>query len=99
MFVSFKVRKLEMEFSARRDIANGVAVMLILLFVGSAALAQTPNSKDSLKNIGLCNGVDRTSPEPRIRGCTALIDSGDLTANGLAIAYQNHGAASPAPAG
>jgi Lipoprotein NlpI, contains TPR repeats len=91
VFVNFKAGKLDMKFSARRGIADGVAAMLILLFVGSAALAQTPNSKDSLKNIGLCNGVDRTSPEPQILGCTALINSGDLTTNALAIAYNNRG--------
>ena len=80
-----------MGFSARRGIADGVAIMLILLFVGSAALAQAPKSNDDLKNIDLCNGMDRSSPEPQIRGCTALIRSGDLTKNALAIAYNNRG--------
>ena len=71
--------------------------MLILLFVGSAASAQTakpslaPKSGSILKNIDLCNGVDRTSPEPQIRGCTALINSGDLKKSGVAIAYNNRG--------
>src|ERR1035437_193512 len=90
-FLNFKVGKLDMEFSARRGIADGLAVMLIYLSVGSAALAQAPKGKNDLKNIDLCNGVDRRSPEPQIRGCTALIDSGDMTANGLAIAYNNRG--------
>jgi tetratricopeptide (TPR) repeat protein len=89
--LNFKVGKLDMGFSARRGIADGVAIMLILLFVGSAALAQAPKSNDDLKNIDLCNGMDRSSPEPQIRGCTALIRSGDLTKNALAIAYNNRG--------
>ena len=79
-----------MNFCARLGIAGGVATMLLLLIVGPATLAQTPKSND-LQNIDLCNGKDRTSPEPQIRGCTALINSGDLTVNGLAIAYNNRG--------
>src|ERR1035441_3959902 len=91
--------KLDMKFSARRGITDGVAAMFILLFVGSVALAQaapkpnqTPKSSSALKNIDLCNGVNRTtSPEPQILGCTALINSGDLTTNALAIAYNKRG--------
>ena len=87
-----------MKFSARRGIADGVAAMLILLFVGSVALAQAapkpsqaPKSSGLLKNLDLCNGMDRTSPEPQILGCTTLINSGDLTTNALATAYNNRG--------
>ena len=85
-----------MKFCARPGVAGGVATMLILLFVGSATLAQTPKPDETpksndLKNIDLCNGKDRTSPEPQIRGCTALINSGDLTVNGLATAFNNRG--------
>ena len=88
-----------MKFSARQGITDGVAAMLILLFVGSVALAQAapkpnqaPKSISALKNLDLCNGVNRTtSPEPQILGCTALINSGDLTTIALAIAYNNRG--------
>ena len=75
-----------MTLSARRGIAGGVAAMLLLLIVGSTAQAQTqkpnkpPQKSSALKNIDLCNGTDRSSPEPQIRGCTLLINSGDLTA-------------------
>src|SRR5450756_1174 len=96
--LNFNTGKLDMKFSARRGIADGVAAMLILLFVGSVALAQAapkpnqvPKSSSALKNIDLCNGVDRTSPEPQILGCTTLINSGDLTTNALATAYNNRG--------
>jgi tetratricopeptide (TPR) repeat protein len=85
-----------MKFCARPGIADAVAAMLILLFAGSVALAQTPKpvqtpKSNALMNIDLCNGKDRTSPEPQIRGCTALINSGDLTVNGLATAFNNRG--------
>ena len=39
----------------------------------------------------MCNGLDRTSLDPRIDGCTALIDSGQGTTAALAIAYNNRG--------
>src|ERR1039458_8932262 len=95
--VNFNAGKHDMKFSARRGIADGVAAMLILLFVGSVALAQAPKPDqvpkyNALKNLDLCNRGNRTtSPEPQILGCTALINSGDLTTNALAIAYNNRG--------
>ena len=39
----------------------------------------------------MCNSLDRASLEPRIDGCTALIDSGQGTPVALAIAYNNRG--------
>ena len=81
-----------MEFGARSGIIDGVAPILILLLLGSPAAAQNPKLKDNyLRNVELCNGSDRTSLEPRINGCTALIDSGQGTATALAIAYNNRG--------
>src|SRR5450756_1186130 len=63
--LNFNAGKLDIKFNARRGIADGVAAMLILLFVGSGALAQAapkpnqaPKSSSALKNIDLCNGVD-----------------------------------------
>ena len=44
-----------------------------------------------LKNVDLCNGVDRTSAEPQIMGCTALIKSGLENSQTLVIAYNNRG--------
>ena len=44
-----------------------------------------------LKNIQLCNGADRSTPEPQIKGCTALIESGEETSLVLAVAYTNRG--------
>src|SRR5258705_13636869 len=80
-----------MESIARRGIINGVAPILILLLLGSPAAAQDPTPKKSgLENIALCNGIDRTSPEPQIDGCTAGIDLGEHTP-AAAIAYNNRG--------
>ena len=44
-----------------------------------------------LKNIELCNGVDRTSSDIHIDGCTSLINSGKQTTQTLVIAYNNRG--------
>src|SRR5260370_40628956 len=93
-----KVGKLDMESIARRGIINGVAPILILLLLGSPAAAQNPTPKKIvLENIALCNGIDRTSPEPQIDGCTAVIDSGGHTP-AAAIAYNNRGDAYTAKA-
>src|ERR1700675_2228636 len=81
-----------MEFSAKADIIDGVAPMLILLLLASPAAAQDPRLRDNyLRNIEVCNGSDRTSLEARINGCTALIDAGQGTTTALAIAYNNRG--------
>ena len=82
-----------MEYRARGAIINinGVTPILILLLLGSPVAAQNSSPKNNfLKNVALCNGFDRTSPEPQIMGCTALIDLGEKTA-AVAIAYNNRG--------
>ena len=76
-----KVGKLDMESIARGSSINGVAPILILLLLGSPAAAQDPKPKNNiLENLALCNGIDRTSPELQIDGCTAIIDLGGHTA-------------------
>ena len=80
-----------MKGSASRGVVCGVASALMLLWLGTTAAAQSPK----LKNIELCNGVDRTSsPESQMSGCTALIDAGAQggdTPRLLAIAHNNRG--------
>ena len=80
-----------MQFGAIGRIIHGLAPVLVLPLLGSLAAAQNPKNGDYLKNIELCNGSGRTSFEVRIKGCTALIDSGQGTTTALAIAYNNRG--------
>ena len=53
--------------------------------------ATTAKLQSKLKNIELCNGSDKSSPEPQIKGCTGIIDAGNDKALILAIAYNNRG--------
>ena len=69
---------------ARSRRINGLAPILILLLLRTAA-------RDHL---ALCNGIDRTSPELQINGCTAIIDLGERTP-AATIAYDNRGDAYP----
>jgi hypothetical protein len=80
-----------MEINAKAGAIDGVAPILILLLLGSPALAQNPKKNNYLSNIELCNGLDRTSFEARIDGCTALIDGHQGTTTAEAIAYNNRG--------
>ena len=80
-----------MHNSARRGIVRGTAAALILLSLAGLAAAQRPAQGPKFKNIELCNGVDRTSPDIQIDACTSLIDSGKQTPQTLVIAYNNRG--------
>ncbi len=76
----------------RRDafryvIIIGTGLLLMLAATVSRATAQS----SVLSNVDLCNGIDRSSPEPQIRGCTALIKSDADNPKVLAIAYNNRG--------
>lgn len=45
-----------------------------------------------LKNLGLCNGLDRAGgPDPQIKGCTALMEGSEQTSQSLALALNNRG--------
>src|SRR3954451_10375530 len=72
---------------ARHGLVRMLAPALMLLLSVTVATAQTPR----LKNIFLCNGEDRTTPDPQIKGCTALIDAGGENVKTLASAYNNRG--------
>src|SRR6266705_3428708 len=65
----------------------GVASLLLLAL--PAISAATDDS--ILSNVELCNGRDRASAEPQIRGCSELIKSNADNAKVLAIAYNNRG--------
>src|SRR3974390_2553835 len=63
------------------------ALLLMLSSLASSAAAQG----SVLDNVDLCNGVDRSSPGPQTRGCTALLKSDADNPKVLAIAYNNRG--------
>ena len=71
-----------------------MASALMLLWFGGVGAAQRPQL---LKNVELCNGADRTSPDLSIDGCTALINSGAQTPQSLVIAYNDRGDAESRP--
>ena len=75
-----------MEDRARQLICcTTMASALMLLLLGDAAAQKS----QLLKNVELCNGADRTSPDIQIEGCSALINSGEQTPQALVIAYNN----------
>src|SRR5947209_14774436 len=77
-----------MYHSAGRVVVRGTAWALMLLLLGGVSAAQRPQL---LKNVELCNGADRTSPDIQVDGCTALINSSAQTPQSLVIAYNNRG--------
>ena len=67
--------------------ASAVFVLMLTLPIATAlAAAETGKFSSKLKNIQLCNSADRSTPEPQIKGCTALIESGKETTLVLAVA-------------
>ena len=63
----------------------GVVAACVMLLFSPTAAAQTVR----VKNIMLCNGSDRTSPDPQIEGCSALIASGQEAPQTVAVAHNN----------
>ena len=83
-----------MSFAPGRRILCGAVLALLLGLAATAIFAASPAEEriaSRLKNIELCNGTDRSSPEPQIKGCTALIDAPRETTLILAIAHNNRG--------
>src|SRR5262245_36471397 len=77
-----------MQNRASRAVVHGIASALILLSLGGVAAAQ---QRPPLNSLELCNGIDPTTPDVQIDGCTSLIDSGKQTPQTLVIAYHNRG--------
>ena len=72
----------------KRGAIGGVAMVMLLSLSlpGLSAPPQNEKLSNRLSNIELCNGADRSSPEPQIKGCTALIETEKETTLVLAIA-------------
>jgi tetratricopeptide (TPR) repeat protein len=86
--------KTEKSFAPGRRMLCGTALVLLFSLSTTAAFAASPAEEriaSRLKNIELCNGTDRSSTEPQIKGCTALIDAPRETTLILAIAHNNRG--------
>jgi tetratricopeptide (TPR) repeat protein len=67
-----------------------ITTILASLLLPSLVAAQKP-AVNSLRDLELCNGSERSSLDSRISGCSALIDSHQSTAIALAISYNNRG--------
>ena len=75
-----------------RLVLVGAAVLFLLNLSADASSApQSSRLISKMKNIELCNGSDRSSPEPQIRGCTALINDENETTLVRAVAHNNRG--------
>src|SRR5207244_631514 len=72
-------------------VVGATLILMLSLPTASWAASETTEFKGKLKNVELCNGVDRSSTEPQIKGCTALIESGKETNLVLSIAHTNRG--------
>jgi tetratricopeptide (TPR) repeat protein len=76
---------------AARYFVYGCTLLFLLFFGGSPPATAASEATEKYSNVDLCNGVDRSSPEPQTKGCTALIDAGGMPNPILAIAYNNRG--------
>ena len=89
MYLNFRRR---IGLTAKVFVGSAALVLVLNLAVtDSLAAPEATKFQGKLKNVELCNGVDRSSPEPVIKGCTALIESGKETTLVLAIAHTNRG--------
>ena len=79
---------------SRRAIALAVLVAACGFALPAPAQPAGNASADTAQNRAWCENRQRTfAPDQRIKGCTALIDSNDLTRHDLAISHNNRGAA------
>jgi tetratricopeptide (TPR) repeat protein len=67
---------------------TAIAVIAII-----ASFAPTPGSAQTPQQLNWCHGKDGATPDLRIAGCTAVIQSGRFAGNELAIVFVNRGTA------
>jgi tetratricopeptide (TPR) repeat protein len=66
--------------------------VVVIALIG--AIAPTlPASAQSDQQVRWCNGDDQAAPDQMIRGCTALIRSGEYSGSDLAVIFTNRGSA------
>jgi hypothetical protein len=74
-------------------VASSRALVSIGILAASLFASVFPVRAASDQQIGWCNGSDNATPELSIRGCTAMIESGEYAGDELAIAFNNRGIA------
>jgi tetratricopeptide (TPR) repeat protein len=84
---SFVRRHMGVRSCAFRALIRGALPLLML----GALAAPAPAQDSVISNVDLCNGRDRSSPEPQIRGCSELIKTNADNVLILALAYNNRG--------
>src|SRR3954454_14064557 len=68
-----------------------LSIFVLLLVLDKPSGAQETERKTNiLESVALCNGIDRSSPEIQIDGCTSIINLGQHS-TAAAIAYNNRG--------
>src|SRR5215469_1946999 len=79
---------------SERAIALAVLVAACGFALPASAQPAGNATADAAQNRAWCENRERTfAPDLRIKSCTALIDSNDLTRHDLAISHNNRGAA------
>jgi tetratricopeptide (TPR) repeat protein len=69
------------------------AIAVVLGLVGCGFTPAPPADAQSDRQVQWCNGDDHATPDQMIRGCTALIRSGEYSGSDLAVIFTNRGSA------
>jgi tetratricopeptide (TPR) repeat protein len=82
-----------MEDSDIRSARRNLRVIAVALGCIGGGFALVPAVAQSDQQVRWCNGDDHATPDLMIKGCTALIRSGKVSGQDLAIALTNRGSA------
>jgi tetratricopeptide (TPR) repeat protein len=82
-----------MEGSDIRSARRNLRVIAVALGCIGGGFALVPAVAQSDQQVRWCNGDDHATPDLMIKGCTALIRSGKVSGQDLAIALTNRGSA------
>jgi tetratricopeptide (TPR) repeat protein len=83
-----------MEDARIRFPGSGPKVIVVVLgLIGGGFTPALPAGAQSDQQVRWCNGDDQATPDLMIRGCTALIRSGEYSGSDLAVIFTNRGSA------
>jgi tetratricopeptide (TPR) repeat protein len=68
-------------------------IAVVLGLIGSGFTPAPPAGAEPDQQVQWCNGDDQATPDQIIRGCTALIRSGEYSGSDLAVIFTNRGSA------